>query len=128
MDASWCDSCKKKVVLRNGRCIFCGENPIEEKVAEPEPVKNKFRGVQVIPCSNACKSAISISKMVFLEAELSRLPLVSCDQAYHCKCKFKYFDDRRQNEDRRSSSKVLQDVFNGDEHRVKKKKGRRKDD
>jgi hypothetical protein len=70
-----------------------------------------------------------VASKIFLVAEFPSLPMPSCNQQMRCQCKFKHYDDRRHHEDRRTGSIVLQDVYAGDEHRVKKKKrGRRETD
>ena len=99
----------------------------KKKVVQEKP-KSKYRAIQVLPCERACEAAKMISSKVFLIKELSNLPLESCQRINECTCMFKHYDDRRCDEERRSDSIILQNIFSGEDHRVKKKRGRRNDD
>jgi hypothetical protein len=100
-----------------------------EKKIEPSPniqPKNNYHAVSVVPCEKSCNAASRASKETFLSTDLPRLPLASCDKILDCQCRFIHYDDRRQNEDRRSGSIVLQNTFAGKENRKQQKRDRRK--
>jgi hypothetical protein len=108
------------------------DKPAQDKPAQDKPAQdenNPYAAVKLLPGKDACQSAHWVSKKVYLrkDKELEHLPLNSCDRIENCNCSFQHLDDRRQ-EDRRSDSTVLQNVFNSEEHRSKKKRGRRSTD
>ena len=80
-------------------------------------VDTTYHAVKISPSQNACDPVKWVSSKLFLKTELTRLPLESCDRIDKCLCKFQHFDDRRQNEDRRNDSVVLQNVYAGVENR-----------
>jgi len=47
---------------------------------------------------DACEAVMKLHGMRYLSAEAPALPLAACDQ--NCNCKFKHFDDRRDQERR----------------------------
>lgn len=104
------------------------KNRIAIKTIVTERSEKKYRAVKLMPCDNCCESAKWVSEKVYLERELPQLPLESCDRFSACQCKFDYYDDRRHNEERRSGSSILQNVFDGTNNREQKKRGRRNDD
>ena len=104
------------------------KNTIAIETLVTERSEKKFRAVRVKPCDDSCEPAKWVSQKVYLVKELSRLPLESCDRFLECECKFSQYEDRRQNEDRRSDSTILQNVFDGTNNRKREKKGRRNED
>lgn len=99
------------------------------KVIQEQPIQHHpYAAVQLCPCINSCESARWVSKKTFLATELNHLPIENCDRVEACDCKFKHLADRRHQEDRRSFSYIFQDVFQAEEHRDMKKRGRRKND
>jgi len=108
--------------------MFGKKEPQNKNNLAPEKAKTKYHAIQVIPCESSCDPARWISSKKYLVSELYELPLASCDKRDDCRCKFKHYDDRRLNEDRRTDSIVLQNTFSGDETRVQKKRGRRDND
>jgi len=108
--------------------IFAKKKPKDENRIAPETTKTKYHAIQVLPCEHSCDPARWVSSKIYLVSELSKLPLASCNKIDECGCKFKHYEDRRQNEDRRTDSIVLQNTFSGDETRKQKKKGRRDND
>ncbi len=95
---------------------------------ETKKSETTFHAVKISPCDNACNSAHRLTSKIFLKLEAFTLPLEDCDRIDTCRCQYEHFDDRRQNEDRRTGSVALQDVYTGDENRDTIKKGRREDD
>ncbi len=91
-------------------------------------VKGPFAAVKIKRCMEACAQVMTHSDKLFLISEAPGLPLKDCDRVFDCNCRFIHFADRRQGEDRRSHSVVLQSVFRGEELRGNKKRGRRRDD
>jgi len=111
--------------------IFGKKKPKDENKIASERTKKEYHSIQVIPCENSCESSSWISSKTYLVSEPSkmpRLPLESCNKMDECSCKFKHYDDRRHNEDRRCDSVVLLHSFGGNEHREQGKGGRRNDD
>lgn len=98
------------------------------EVLVTERIEKMYHAVKLEPCFNPCEPAKWVSEKLYLVEELSRLPLESCDRISECQCKFEHFDDRRHNEDRRSGSTILQNIFDGINNRKHKKRGRRSKD
>jgi len=95
-------------------------------IATEQPEKFKpYAAVKIDACDFSCNAAFEHSSKVILKREAPTLPLQGCDCHTRCRCQLIHFDDRRQtNDDRRSGSRVLQDIFQGDERRSVKR-GRR---
>jgi hypothetical protein len=84
-----------------------GDNP--KKLTQPAPAKpasrslkqgNGFSSVTILSGFSACEAAKALQDQVFLATDAPSLPLTDCDNS-HCRCRYDYLDDRRQ-EDRRS--------------------------
>ena len=87
-----------------------------------------YAAAKIDACDFSCSAAFDSSGTMFLLRDAPALPLSKCDCSHKCKCSLIQYDDRRQTEDRRSGSQILQDVFEGIEKRIPKKRGRRWDD
>lgn len=104
--------------------------PVKESAkAEQSVTVHEYRGVSVIATEDDCCQAVrGIAGKRFLADEAPRLPLNDCDAAV-CRCKYKRFDDRR--EDSRRSSDIGFDStihWYSEEQRSIKARGRRSDD
>ncbi|WP_438971210.1 hypothetical protein [Methylophaga sp.] len=90
---------------------------------------NPYAAVKIEACEFSCNASFDRSSQVFLAREAPSLPLNDCDTTAGCSCKYIHFEDRRHSqEDRRSGSQVLQNVFDGKDHRGVNKRGRRASD
>lgn len=98
------------------------------RTRKPLEHHHPYAAVQLLPCVNACDSAHKAAKNTYLTTEIQQIPINDCNKVESCDCKFKHLDDRRHQEDRRSFSFVLQDVFHAEERRNLKKSGRRHTD
>ena len=63
---------------------------------------------------DACEEVLQLHGKRFLSAEAPALPLRGCDQ--HCECKFKHYNDRRQ-DDRRDAFSSSGIHFSGEKNR-----------
>lgn len=109
--------------------IFFYQKNKRGKVSKPSAKRMQYSGVKIDECDFSCPSSFALSRQVFLTREAPRLPLAECDRVRKCRCKLIHFDDRRQtHDDRRVFSRVLRDIFKGNEKRISFKRGRRKDD
>jgi hypothetical protein len=101
----------------------------ESRQTQENVTHHEYRGVSVIAAEDdCCQAARDIIGKRYLTDEAPRLPLSDCDAAV-CRCKYKRFDERR--EDLRRSSDIGFDPtihWQGDENRSKKSSGRRSDD
>ncbi len=91
---------------------FRKPNPAPTPRASPSP----WRAVTIIPCSQACETARTVTQKRWLYADAPRLPLAGCD-ALVCDCRYKHLPDRRDTDRRRIDRTGLPRNFNGSEQR-----------
>jgi len=84
----------------------------------------KFRAVSIQTGPRACTAAKYLKGKRFISAQAPELPLSRCDIS-DCKCKYVYHKDRRDEDDRRFPSHIMESVFADNEKRTKSKLGRR---
>ena len=75
---------------------------------------NPYHCVAVKIPYDACEAVMQLHGKRFLSVEAPQLPLASCNQ--HCKCTFKHYEDRRQ-EDRRDAFNASGIHFSGEKNR-----------
>jgi len=61
-----------------------------------------YRAVSIGPKGQGCSAVEEISGKRFLSNDAPLLPLPECDNRDNCDCRYTHWDDRRQEEDRRS--------------------------
>ncbi len=85
----------------------------------PRSHKNtaSFHCVSIAPCPNACLGAKRLKGQHFLASEVSQLPLRGCN-AKTCTCTYMHYDDRRQGEERRYPSGIMNSIFASNEQRI----------
>lgn len=90
--------------------------------------EQNYPAVKIEPCTNSCQAAMHVSQLTFLTNQAPKLPLTACDRIGECDCKYRHYSDRRQQEDRRTDSFAMRDMYQQDERRGKKRVGRRAED
>ena len=96
-------------------------------MAEPTRVPS-YPAVSVEPDKETCcKAVLEIAEKRFLASEAPALPVDACDRFAQCQCRYKKWDDRRQEERRMTVAGMGNQYFNGDEKRALKR-GRRDTD
>ena len=73
-----------------------------------------YHCVEVKMSYDACEEVLKLHGKRYLSAEAPMLPVVGCNQ--NCKCKFKHYDDRRQ-DDRRDAFSASGIHFSGEKNR-----------
>ena len=98
-----------------------------------KPVQLKpYRGTAIVFDEGACDAAKALKDKRFLvsERDTPMLPLPACDAA-SCNCRYKHYDDRREDDHDRRHTAALRTEFyedTGNQNRRVKKRGRRKTD
>lgn len=70
----------------------------------------RWRSIEVLPGLICCDGVSKIANRVYLATEAPSFPLGDCTEKA-CQCRYKYLDDRRAGEDRRSKLVHLGDFF-----------------
>jgi hypothetical protein len=113
-------------VLKLAKSLFGRSGP-EAKPASVKKAINPFHAVSIAPGLRACAAARALRDRRFLSREAPILPLKACDST-ECTCRYEHHDDRRKGHRRARDLGVSIDGYEGDERRVKPKRGRRKAD
>ena len=58
-------------------------------------MKEQWHAVSVVPGPAACPAIKNLGGKRFLASEAPRLPLPDCSSAWHCKCVYRHYADRR---------------------------------
>lgn len=74
--------------------------PVRRRRVKFSSKVNAYHGVTIRPCLHACAAAAEQMGHRYLAIEAPELPLPGCD-AGKCDCRYRYHEDRRENEDRR---------------------------
>jgi hypothetical protein len=74
--------------------------PQQQKPSSSRAASSDYRAVTVKTRLGACNAAIALQDQIFLAREAPSLPLAECDVG-NCACRYRYLDDRRQ-DDRRT--------------------------
>jgi hypothetical protein len=87
-----------------------------------------YKAVSVVAKKGQCCEAVLeyVGKR-FLASEVTTLPIDACDRYAQCQCRYKKWDDRRQDERRFGVAGMANQYFHGDEKRSQRR-GRRKTD
>ena len=104
------------------------DNPVNRSAIRAKP-NFEFRGVEVIPDTNACCNAVeALAGRRLLADEAPQLPMPDCDQV-SCECRFQQYSDRRTDLRRDADAGIgtLADMFVTDNARAERP-GRRSAD
>ena len=86
-----------------------------------------YRAVSVkAPALGACEAVKAIQDARYLAADAPQLPLSDCSHADQCRCKYKHWNDRRQEEDRRSPIPGIGDALHAANDRRTNRSDRRR--
>lgn len=113
-------------VLKLAKSLFGRSEPEARPAVAKKPV-NPHHAVTIAPGPRACTAARDLRNQRFLSREAPTLPLKKCDSP-ECTCRYEHYDDRRSNPRRARDLGVSIDGYDGNERRVKPKRGRRKSD
>lgn len=75
----------------------CNRNKAKRTLARS---RKPYAAVSIDPCLMACNAVNRVTGKRFLQDEVPSLPLAACDSD-RCQCRYKYYSDRRESEDRR---------------------------
>ena len=113
-------------VLKRAKLLFGRAAPETKPVAPKKPV-NAFHAVTIAPGPRACAAALDLQGQRFLSRDAPPLPLKKCASG-SCTCRYEHYDDRRHGPRRAREMGVSIDGYDGEDHRDKPKRGRRKAD
>jgi hypothetical protein len=113
-------------VLKLAKSLFGRSEPEARPAPAKKPV-NPHHAVTIAPGPRACAAARDLRDRRFLSREAPVLPLKKCDSP-ECTCRYEHYDDRRGSPRRARDLGVSIDGYEGNERRVKPKRGRRKSD
>ncbi len=68
-----------------------------------------------------CDAVRQIAGTRYLIQDVPQLPLKDCNRFDQCQCRYKKWDDRRQEERRMMDSGISNQYFHGEEQRTKKR-------
>ena len=95
-------------------------------MAEPAH-RNPYQAVSVRPGLDNCQAVRDLREQRFLASEAPMLPLDDCTTNGNCTCKYKRWDDRRQEDRRMIDNGIGSEYFHGEDKR-EVSGGRRKTD
>ena len=95
-------------------------------MAEPAP-KNRSQAVEVVAGPRACAAARELEGQRFLTREAPLLPLPECTALHSCACKYRKWDDRRQDSRRLVAGGISSQFYAAEDRRAKKPDRRRSD-
>jgi hypothetical protein len=113
-------------VLKRAKLLFGKPEPEAKPVAPKKPV-NPFHAVTIAPGLRACAAALDLQGQRFLSRDAPALPLKKCASG-SCTCRYEHYDDRRHGPRRAREMGVSIDGYDGEDHRDKPRRGRRKAD
>lgn len=114
-------------VLKRAKSLFgLGREPEPAVVPRKKPAQ-AHHAVAIVPGSRACGEVRKLVGQRFLSSEAPRLPLRNCDRP-DCSCRYEHHEDRRRGPRRAREMGVAIDGYEGEEHREKLRRGRRKGD
>lgn len=112
-------------VLSRAKALLGRPEPGRKAVATTRKPASPYHAVCIIPGARACAAVEELRRKRFLSREAPTLPLRKCNVAA-CECRYGHFEDRRNGQRRARDFGVSVDGYDGPEHRVKSKRGRRK--
>jgi hypothetical protein len=112
---------KRSSKASNKRTSKTGKKP-DSKISKNEA---DYRAVSIQLGPQACRAARYLRDKKFLSTKAPALPLAECISS-DCQCKYVYYSDRRDEDERRFPSHIMDSVFSDKEKREKSKSERRK--
>ena len=106
--------------------LFRKSEPVSPAAAPRKPV-SPYHAVAIVPGHRACAAAQALRERRFLSRDAPVLPLPGCTSS-PCECRYEHHDDRRKGMRRASDLAVSVDRYDGDDHRDRSRRGRRKDE
>ena len=88
---------------------------------------SSFHAVEIRAKNDACQAAQNTNGERFLSAEAPPLPLSQCDRPDRCQCRYRHYEDRR-NDSRRGAESGLAAQHDAERVEQRNLKGRRADD
>jgi hypothetical protein len=113
-------------LFKRAKALFGREAP-DPAPAEPRTEQARFHAVTIAPGVRACKEARALQGKRFLSRDAPLLPLRNCGSP-QCECRYEHYDDRRKGHRRAHDLGVSIDGYEGEEHRQRPKRGRRRTD
>ncbi len=87
-------------------------------MSKPSPKPSPYRAVSIRPSVvGACEAVRDIEHQRFLSSEAPLLPLPDCSDPNGCRCKYKHWDDRRQEEDRRTPFRGIGEQYHAQDEK-----------
>jgi len=81
-------------------------------MSKPNPKQSPYRAVSIYPSAvGSCEACRAIEGQRFLTSEAPLLPLPDCSDPNGCRCKYKHWEDRRQEDDRRAPFRGIGEQF-----------------
>jgi hypothetical protein len=114
------------VVMKLAKSLLGRAEP-EAKPASAKKAINPYHAVSIAPGYRNCAAARALRDHRFLSRQAPALPLKECDST-ECTCRYEHHDDRRRGQRRARDLGVSIDGYEGDERRLKPKRGRRNAD
>jgi hypothetical protein len=84
--------------------------PLKTTISTMNAKVNPYQAVSIQPSLCACRAAQSLADKRYLCREAPVFPLVDCNKGGECECKYKRWEDRRQ-EDRRAPFATAGDQY-----------------
>ena len=88
---------------------------------------SSFHAVEIRAKNDACQAAQDTNGERYLSAEAPPLPLSQCDRPDRCQCRYRHYEDRR-NDSRRGAESGLAAQHDAERVEQRNLKGRRADD
>jgi len=93
---------------------------------QSKPRANPYHAVSVEAPIGACAAATAVRDQRYLSTEAPSLPLAGCSDPARCKCRYKHWDDRRQEDDRRSPIQGIGAQYHAENDRRRNQQDRRR--
>jgi hypothetical protein len=99
----------------------------KRRIAKIHAKASSHQCVMISPCLGACSSASEQQDRRYFAVDAPELPLTGCD-AKECNCRYKYYQDRREDGDRRfelAKFNDIESILGGEERRSDNENDRR---
>ena len=80
----------------------------------------RFRSVSIYSAGHMCPAAKRTTGQLFLASAAPQLPLGGCTQKDSCRCKYKYYADRRQDTRRDQDAGLPRRPYHSDDRRYRR--------
>lgn len=110
------------LLLRNFKAALLHK---DKNSSSTNPRARTYHSVSINPCSQACKCISCFKGRRLLANEATELPIYGCTNP-ECTCTYIHHEDRRDGDDRRFKSLIMESLFSKKDHRFKKGGERRR--